>query len=232
MDQDLIFVIGSGRSGTHLIGRIIGSHPEVDAYIEDERTFGLVTDIATQRVNKTRVVKLVAKYTKLFRKSSYKFILEKSHPNIWIVEELLEAFPKAKFVGIYRDVYSTVASMLKHEGVSSWFEILPQNQVNPFLGINENNKEGYSNLTIEQKSALRWRSHYDRLQSLQNKFSGNVIIIDYNDLLVNQDKYLNVLAEFIGIDNSFEPENFKIESLSKWKTQLSQYQIKLIDSVL
>jgi len=231
MDKQIVFVIGSGRSGTHLIGRIIGSHPEFDAYLEHERTFGLVTKIATQQVSRKKIDKLISEYSKLFAKSKYEHIVEKSHPNIWLVEELVAAFPQARFVGIYRDVYSTVASMLKHEGVSAWFDILPQNKTNPFLGINEVNRNDYDSFTIEQKSTLRWKSHYDRLQQLKYSFPNNVLVVDYNELLINQDKYLKELSLFLDIDNSFEPETFNIESLSKWKLQLSNEQIDFIDSV-
>lgn len=232
MDKKLIFVIGSGRSGTHLIGRIIGSHPEVDAYIEDERTFTLVTKIATQQVKRGKVNKLIKTYKKVFSKSEYPIILEKSHPNIWLVEELLEAFPDAKFVGIYRDVYSTVSSMLKHEGVSQWFKVLPQNEVNPFLGITKENVSDYIKFSIEEKSALRWLSHKEQLEYLAEKYPLSVMNIYYNDLLTDQTEWLTKLSHFLDLSNSFSPEKFNLQSLTKWKQNLSEDQIQLIDRIL
>ncbi|MEP2770531.1 MAG: sulfotransferase [Fulvivirga sp.] len=232
MDKKIIFVIGSGRSGTHLIGRIIGSHQDVDPYIEDERTFTLSTKIATQQVERGKIKKLIKNYKNLFNKSKSPAILEKSHPNIWFVEELLAAFPEAKFVGIYRDVYSTVSSMLQHEGVSNWFNLLPLNVSNPFLGISNKNKEVYASLSIEQKSALRWESHKVRLLDLAKKLPSNVMVMNYNDLLLNQDEHLEKLSKFLGLTNQFKPESFNLESLNKWKSYLNKDQISRIDEVI
>ena len=38
-DKKLIFIGGTGRSGTHLIGRTIASHPEIVGRIETKNTF-------------------------------------------------------------------------------------------------------------------------------------------------------------------------------------------------
>lgn len=228
----MFFVIGSGRSGTHLIGRIIGSHPKVQAYIEDEKFFPLVTQIATGELSKRKIPKLISKYKKEFQKIELPYILEKSHPNIWMVEELMAAFPYSFFVGIYRDVYATVSSMLLHEGVISWFNKLPENQPNPFLGIDQSNVDIYQTLPIESKCALRWLSHKNRLLHLERAFPGRVKVFNYNELLIDQENQLLLLSRFLNIKNEFKPESFNMESLTKWKEHLGAGQIDSIDKIL
>ncbi len=41
-----IFVIGTGRSGTHWLGYSLGNHPEIRATIEVQPMFGLSTRMA------------------------------------------------------------------------------------------------------------------------------------------------------------------------------------------
>lgn len=232
MDKNVFFVIGSGRSGTHLIGRIIGSHPDVHAYIEEDKFFPLVTKIATNPRYRRKIPKLLKVYKRDFNKVTAPFILEKSHPNIWLVEELMEAFSNSLFVGIYRDVYSTTSSMLLHEGVSSWFEKLPNDQINNFLGITEKNLSLYKDLTIEEKCAMRWLSHKNRLLALEREFPTRVKVFNYNELLENQQAQLADLSQFLNITNRFKPEEFNLESLTKWKENLTVAQIEHIDRIL
>ena len=96
-NKNLIFVIGSGRSGTHLLGRTFENSPEIDAFIEDERFFKPITELAVGlNKNIESYQKLLKQYKKVFNKSSKQFILEKTHPNIWFVEDIIKAFPNAK----------------------------------------------------------------------------------------------------------------------------------------
>ncbi|MDX1627564.1 MAG: sulfotransferase [Fulvivirga sp.] len=232
MNKHIIFVIGTGRSGTHLIGRIIGSHPRVKPFIEDERFFHLSTQIATGQLRDNKIKKLVKNYRVAFSKVKEDYILEKSHPNIWHVERLNEAFDKSYFVGIYRDVYSTVSSMLKHQGVLSWFDTLAQDKINPFLGITEYNINYYKSLPVHQKCALRWLSHKQRLTKLNNRYPSNVKILNYNELLTGQTAVLDDLATFLKLENKFEPEEFNMESMTKWKENLTEHMIDDIDEII
>ena len=47
-----------------------------------------------------------------------KHYADKSHPNIWLIEHLVRAFPDALFVGTQRQPYATVASMLRTASLS------------------------------------------------------------------------------------------------------------------
>jgi len=234
----LIFVLGTGRSGTHLMGRTIGSHPLVEDHIEDPDYFYLAVRIATIQdignpfylyVQKKR---LIRKYRSLVKKSSSNFILEKTHPNIWLAEELMKQFPNALFVGIIRDAYQTVSSMLKHSGVMSWYSQLPQHKPNRFLGITEENKSFFASLPIEAKCTYRWISHKQELERLKEVLGNRYVMMHYDEFVKNPQEHICRLSEFLGIDKGFQPEAIKLESLQKWKKYLSDDQLAIIDSTI
>lgn len=236
--KKIIFVLGTGRSGTHLLGRAISSHSEIEGHIEDPRTFHLATRIATeqdlQHSLKTLAMRQVLyyRYGGLLKQSSKDLMLEKTHPNIWLAEHLAQKFPQAKFVGIYRGVYPTVSSMLLHDGVMGWYEKLPQNKVNRFLGITKNNVDYFDELPIESKCALRWKAHKDELNRLKSVLGDRFKLYNYEEFVKTLDRHQDDLADYLGIDNEFDIEPIKIESLDKWKSNLDEEQLENIDEIL
>lgn len=234
--KNLIFVSGTGRSGTHLIGRTISSHDAIEGRIETSNTFGPITRIATtQDFNPswlTFLYKLVLK-SRLNKviKSTDKIVLEKSHPSLWLVDYFIKTFD-AKFVFIYRDVEPTVSSMLEHGGVLTWYDKLPQDKPNRFLGITKENASTFDNLSIEEKCALRWQSHYNEIFALNKKYPDRTFVMKYDEFLVNPEPILEKIAAFIGIPNTFNPEKFKVDSLDKWKNLLSEEQVKKIHAMV
>ena len=236
-NKKLIFVIGTGRSGTHLIGRTIASHEEIVGRIEIPDTFNLITSIATRQdfespflVN-LKKQKLIRKLSNLMSTTN-SHILEKSHPALWMVEYLHEHFSEALFIGVTRGVEPTVSSMLLHRGVSAWYKKLPQNKPNRFLGITKENADIFSDLTIEEKCALRWFSHKRELDRLNEKYPDNIQVINYEDFVINPEVHLKKTAVSLGVLNKFSPEKFDQSALHKWKVNLSADQLTRIRAII
>ena len=232
MNTHLIFIVGTGRSGTHLIARSIGSHEAVKAYIEHPPFFDLSSKIAFEnKVRKDRIKKLINKYKKEIRICSKesKIMLDKSHPNIWIIDELIHDFPKAKFIAVNRNAYSTISSMLRHEGVLTWFDKYDNKTLNPFLGVTYSTINTFKELPIESKCALRWKSHRDEIINAKNKYPTHVHVLNYEDFLLDTDRELQKVANFIGISNQFRSEKIINENLTKWRGLLSRSEIANID---
>lgn len=161
-----------------------------------------------------------------------KIVLEKSHPSLWLMEYLLEQFPNSRFVCVYRDLEPTVSSMLMHNGIIEWYNLLPLNQTNRFLGITEENKFNFKNLSIEEKCALRWKSHYKEIFRLRNLYPNKLFLVKYDDFLINPNPILSNISNFLEISDNFMPEDFKIESLEKWKTFLTIQQVEVINNIV
>lgn len=232
--KKIVFVIGSGRNGTHLLGRILGSHPDAKLFLEDPIFFDLSKKIATKRrINPFLLRRLIAKYKKALDQLEKKILVEKSHTNIWIAEKLNEKFRGISyFVGIKRDVFSTVSSMLNHDGVMHWYDILDQSKPNSFLGITDQNKSYFANLPLESRCTLRWLSHVRKLESLKEKLKNNYLLIEYEELINDLPGQINILSEFLDVENLFFPEDLQKSSLYKWKNHLTSSQIKNIQDTL
>lgn len=229
-----LFILGTGRSGTHFLAETLSLHQDIAVSIEEYPIFGLVTDIALDLANRhTKQKELVALYRQAIRQCSRPFYCDKSHPNIWIAEELAEEFPDALFIGIERGVYSCVASMIKHSGVSAWHTLWEKWPVpNPFLGIDDVNQASYETLPLAAKCTLRWHAHHLRMIAVSQALSNRFHFIQYEDLVEQPDQVLVSLTSFLGLKDQLRTPAIRKESLVKWKQDLSHYDVQAIDAIL
>lgn len=196
-----IFIVGCGRSGTNWLGNIINTSKEIYTTIEAPETFNLVTDIVIKG-KKELLNNLINRYDSISNLVKPLHYADKSHHNLWLVDDLVSEFSDSKFIGIYREVYGTVASMLKHKGVLSWFDTWDKYPVpNKFLGITNYNENIYNNYSLIEKCTLRWASHYDQLIYLQEKYTDKFLSINYDDLVDNIDQEVDKINKFLNLDS-------------------------------
>ena len=232
-NKKIIFVIGAGRSGTHLLGRTIGNLDEIDAFIEDKMFFKPITNLVVNKgINEQSLNELLQRYEKVFKKSKKETILEKTHPNIWLVEELQDFFKESYFIGIRRNVYATVASMLNHQGVLQLFDRANFSEVNDFFGITKENLDYYEELPLESKFALSWKAHSERLASLEKTFPDRVLVMEYEEFYGDLDSLFEKINTFLHSDFEFKLEPLNPNGLEKWKSYLTADQIENINKFL
>jgi hypothetical protein len=229
-----IFIIGTGRSGTTWLGRIIQSHPNVSATIESPKIFKLSTELALNSDNrKFSFWKLVLLYKWQIIISYPNHYLDKSHPNIWFADRLVKCFPNARFLGIERNPYATVSSMILHKGVSSWHDRWKEFQIpNKFLGISYEDAKIYDQLPLAVKCAMRWKSHHERMNELREILGKSLLIISYERLVKNTKGTLDIICDFLQLSSPIPLPNVKESTLEKWKKNLSQNQIEQIMEVI
>jgi hypothetical protein len=229
-----LFVVGSGRSGTHFLGYILEPHPQVYATIEDPDIFDDVTAMALDPAREPELYpKLEDFYRREHGRHGDRHYLDKSHPNLWIAERLADSFPEAVFLGIQREPYGTVASMLKHAGVLVWHERWREFPVpNRFLGIGEREAETYDELPLAAKCALRWRAHEARMRELQQRLGDRIWVGSYEELLTDTRSQIDDLERFLGLEQPIPDPELRRESLDKWRTQLSEQDIEAVASVV
>ena|GEM_PF-3657903 len=151
--------------------------------------------------------------------------VDKSHPKLWLVEDLAEAFPNARFLGIQRSPFATVASMLRHPGVLNWCKIWKKFPVpNRFLGITEFNVQAYENLSLAGRCALRWRCHARRMSQLEEKTGTNMQVVQYEDLIQHTSREVSRLQEHLKLSTAIPLPPVKHESLDKWRINLTAEQ--------
>lgn len=228
-----IFILGSGRSGTHWIGYILQAHERVRATIEAKPAFRWVKTMALDPSTRSKLYpKLVMYYQIQHFMSVPHHYLDKSHPNIWLAEQLAETFNNALFVGIIRNPYATVASMLRHKGVLKWHKRWKDFPIpNKFLGITPINQKEYESLPLPSKCAMRWKAHHDQMEYLRQVLGDRLMVIHYESLFNDTYGVLKELGTFVGLSSIPYP-NIKESSLYKWKDQLSISEIEQIEEIV
>ena len=231
---DPIFVLGTGRSGTHWTAWILEPHPQLHTLIEKPPIFEWVTTMAIEPDKEEQLMRpLLTRYRVEGRSAAPKRLLDKSHPNIWLAESLAEAFPNAQFIGVLRDVFGTVASSLRHDGVRYWAEHWDDFPVpNRFLGITEDNREAYAQMSLAARCAVRWHAHLKRLDELESVLGDRMIRLRYHDLQTDTEAELERLATFLDLDDPIPAPEIKKDSLDRWKQDLSEQQIAEIRAIV
>lgn len=229
-----VFVIGTGRSGTHWLGYSLGDHTEVFATIEEQPMFGFSTQIALDPSLKTSLfTKLTTSYEEQISNTTRQVYLDKSHPNIWITEPLKAKFPNALFIGIERNPYATIASMLKHKGVLSWHDRWQEFPIpNRFLGITEKHADNYDDIPIENKCAMRWLAHHNEMTRLKGILGTDLFVMSYESFAHNTEKEIIKLQNFLRLNKPIPVPEVRKESLDKWQKQLSKEQLANIEEVV
>jgi hypothetical protein len=229
-----VFVVGTGRSGTCWMGDLLGLHPQVRSFVELRPLFDLVTRAAVYGPPDAQVLRQIFEaYERLFLAAAPHHCADKSHPALWIAEELAERFDNSWFVGMVRDVHPTVASMLRHNGVRRWCEQWDQYPIpNRFLGITHDNLAWYREASLVQRCVARWWSHRAELVRLENSLGGRVMLVPYERLVRETSDVLAELGSFLGLQDPFPPITPLCESLEKWRTQLNSEELDQIDDAL
>lgn len=176
--------------------------------------------------------RLALAYKYQLLRTKQRIYLDKTHQNIWIAEKLKKTFPNALFIGIERNPYATVASMLKHEDVRSWHDKWQSYPVpNTFLGIASGMESHYESLSLASRCALRWRSHATRMSELRNTLGNNLYVISYEDFALDTQKTITTLQSFMDLKVPLPVPIVTVSSLNKWRTSLSTDDVKQIQEI-
>ena len=226
-----VFIIGTGRSGTHFLCSCLNRFDQIDDYYggrESPRMFRYITRLTLKQ--KALPQSVIGYYCRMQEKVAPSLFLDQTHPNIWHVEQLLKEFPKARFLAISRNVYSVMFSMTNHHGVYKWNTMHAEfPKPNAFLGITKENRRLYEEeLSDLQRGVFRWCAHQDRITYLAEKFPKAVLRMRYEDLHDDMDSQMERVARFLGVEKPRQFEPFKAESLRK-KEGFSDEQIAEID---
>jgi hypothetical protein len=233
-DQRIVFVVGSGRSGTHWAGYTLDAHPRIHTTVEDPKVFSLVTsaalDPARERKNLPRILRFYRRQLRRARPSHY---ADKSHPNLWLARPLAEAFGgRARFLAVERNPFGVAASSLKHKGVRAWHERWREFPVpNRFLGITHELAARYDELTPVQQFAHRWLSHHNEMQRLLTDLPGRILAIDYDAMIDDYDAGARQVFEFIGVEPVPVEMEVRSGSRDRWREELSSEEIAQIEEI-
>jgi hypothetical protein len=230
----IIFVLGSGRSGTHLLGEVLASYKDVRISIEMPPVFEWSTTMALEPFSRPLLFPyLVKHYARERLRSAPLHYADKSHPALWFAEALAVVFPTAYFVGVQRNPYDTVASMMKHQGVLEWQRHWRSFSVpNAFLGISREISEVYDGMSTIQKCAIRWLAQTERLAQLSTVLRDRLYIIRYEDLVLHGPTEIARLSKFLGFQTPSKMPRIRRDSIEKWRGQLTDQMYQEIKNIV
>ncbi|MFQ3190352.1 MAG: hypothetical protein ACI936_001483 [Paraglaciecola sp.] len=221
-----IFLLGTQRSGTTLLTRILSSHPNL--YIQNELPMEGLFDGALDK--ETLLKRIVAKVLNIH---NVVLPIELGKKPIWGWKEPLltyqldaleSCFSDSKYILIIRDGRGVANSYM-------------------------DNRWGLG--TTAYTGALRWKKEVALQMAFAEKMQGQCLTLRFEDLVQNLEQVLIQLCEFIGVDFSAEMLEFHNKKLEfhvnreninttkpadpshsdKWRQALSAREIALVELV-
>lgn len=232
--QRCVFIVGTGRSGTHLVAHVLASSPAHKVLVEKPPLFRWSAAMAAdERCRATLFPRWVRRFQLEQFAAAPRVIVEKSHPNIWIIERLATAFPASVFLGTRRGPHATVASMLKHGGFGwpepRWRELPFPNR---FLGIEPESVEEYASMPLAAQLTMRWISNERRFEEVLGFLGPRLFEVDYEQLVERPTRVCERLSNFLGLSAPLESPLMKTESIDRWQQDLTPEQVLAIDATL
>lgn len=238
--KDPIFIIGTGRCGTSLLVRIMNSHNELIGFpgeanelwhpksypfrkrqvetptiLEDPKKFTNISLQAWKEGHDQKIINVFSGF-KLLRGINKKLFI-KSAMISFMIPQIISIFPDAKFIHIYRNGPSVVASLMKKEWskYSNYF----------------NNEFNY-----QYCCATYWNACISEIEEKKNQLSleekGILYEFSYENLCDTPIKVMQSIAEFLDIDpdgfkfdfSNINSKNFKVGEYKKDKEWLPLLQ--------
>lgn len=230
MTTKFCFIVGTGRSGTHYLAKLINDHPDIyDPFHGKEHRRLLVATTRAALMNNVKLPwRVILNYKLLRALAGGRVLLDQCHPNLFFVQEINSKLRGAKFLALWRDTPAVVSSMLEHHGVRRWQEgAVKYPFPNQFLGAVT--RDAYTKLSEVEQCALRVIQHKNRISELAENTNNNVSVVQYRDMVLNPVSSRNKLYSALGlpeVDTLRTKPN--VDSIHKWKTRLGKAEVRQI----
>jgi hypothetical protein len=227
--QPSIFIVGTQRSGTTLLCRMLTAHPDI--FIRNE--FSDPCRIFSRNKSKQEIINDIDIEIQNAYHENLKSFLKRIDKKVWglkdpkltyCIDDLVNHFPNAKFLFIIRDGRAVANSYIK----SKW-----------------------GSATNTYHGALRWKREVELHRIFIQKNLKICHIVRYEDLIRNTEKELIKICSFIGQSYSENMKNYSEQPvyitknelnkhtfhgidesiMSKWQTELTPYQISVFEAV-
>jgi hypothetical protein len=158
-------------------------------------------------------------------------VIDKSHPLLWRVYELMLEFPNARFLHTYRDPVDSVASMSRHHGVLTDLEYANGYEVgNRWMGIYG---VGWYTDAPVVKMTHKWLSHRRESLRWHEYDPGRHLIVNFKDMVQTPIDTQEMIASFLGIDPGTEGMPvINLHAVGRGEATLHRSAVRLIKQTL
>ena len=186
-----IFVVGMPRSGTTLVARIIGNHPEVancgelnELQLLVKRTIGywcpeFIDDTCVAALATAELSELGNRYLRdvAWRTQNKPWLVDKHQSNFMLAGVILRCLPQARIIHMRRSPMDTCFSNLKE-----LFSL-----------------DAYSYSNNQADCAHHFRNYSRLMAQLHRVAPGRILDVCYEDLVASPDHVTRNLMDFIGL---------------------------------
>ena len=175
-----VFILGSSRSGTTILGKVLGASPDLCRFTENDivrkHMFCMVENPMTVKEQLPKLAKTLVRLSGIRPEER---LLEKSPGHSLVAKSLADHFVDAKFVHIVRDGRDVAFSMLGHDWISQelkgkrkpfWFKLLP-----------EQFQQQWQELDLWQRGVLRWAVYVGKARQITS-YNDRYLEISYEDM--------------------------------------------------
>lgn len=189
LDKPLIFITGAPRSGTSMITKVIGAHP--DTAILMENIFGNRRRHWTKAEFWNSPKTLRSEVKKIFRNLNEPIVGNKvCTPDVWSVDDIMtfgNLFQDFKIVFVVRDPIQVALSRFYREDYEAEF-----------------NQAARRNILLDFRSRFftyssSWRQSIETFWKLRDGFPEKVYVVYYEDFGRNFDNQVERLCDFLNL---------------------------------
>lgn len=237
--MDAIFVVGTGRSGTHFTLRCLREFTQAEDYLggaEHSRTLRRVAITAMKGKPLSGLACLRYRWLAARARRGDKVFLDQHHPNLFHVDQLAALIPGAVFLYPDRPAVQIVASMLRHKGVSNWYADIRSGKLdlpypNPFFGLSSADEA--TSLPPHLLAMRRVLAHRRRAEAERQRNPGRFRFVPYADLVTDrQATFAQVFTaeERLQLGPTVALEKSEPNALKKYLDVLTPSQIAEIEA--
>jgi hypothetical protein len=230
-----IFVVGTGRSGTHFTARLLNGFARAYDPLDGKENPQILKDVARAAIHHHLPSYATAAYYRRYLENAPVVFLDQHHPNLFFMGHWAAMFDGIVFLYPHRPTYQVVASMLRHDGVMRWYEYArkwPQRTFrrlpypNRFLGVDS--FVDLDALPAHLLCAHRVMAHERVYQQQVGPLRGALRSVDYEAMVADPAAALKSVftpeeAECLGKFTLMERP--RSASLSKYRDVLSDAQV-------
>jgi hypothetical protein len=234
LDERLVFVVGSPRSGTTFLGRSIGSLPgfvdlgEVAPHKASvPELVALSTEVAARRIRRTLAVARRLGLVGGLR------AVEQTPETVFVAEAAALAFPSARFVHIVRDGRDVACSLLDRgwlsQGRGGGDDAGLPYGAEPRFWVEPDRVEEFRTTTDARRAAWAWRAYVQAARSLHERAHE----IRYERMVADPDAVAAELAVFLDAPASELARALRgahDESVGRFRRDLTPEQLADVES--
>ena len=211
--DNIVFLVGCGRSGTTLLSSLVGSCS--NTHILSERrdlwhkvfpelniwdNINSVLDFKTSDYNTKKNEKIRSVFFREAESHKKNNILEKLPINCFRLNFINEAFPEAKYIVIKRSPLEVAASIEEKIGKGNWYGV-NDNKLRLLIEYaKSNNVETKDFLKTDfNKGLLEWKLSNIAISKFFNDSKKDFFLINYSNLTLNPKEILTEALNFLEI---------------------------------